>query len=397
MDTVQSVGQIEQGGKLTYHPAMLALTRIPKQWTAHAITPNLTRCLATVLAVSFAAGVQAQESYRLTDEDTWTKTSKVDPSTPQGQLLEIRRTLALGEASRAESMAKAWIERNDRDPLLPEAYLLRGDALLAQGDEYKSLFDYEFVARSYSGSEAFVTALRRELDIAQDYAAGLHRKFLGLRILPAEDEAEEIFIRVQERMPGSRLAEEAGMALADFYFERRRMRLAAEAYALFLENYPRSSQVDKARKRLIFSQLASFKGPEFDAAGLYEARGRLQRLRTMQPAEAQRIGADALLTRIDESDAAKMLQTARWYESVGNPIAAELYVRRLVRRYPNSVAAADALRWIPTLLTQLPPTVLKSAPNYDALRAGILGIPESGASTPSSALPMESSSPEPEQ
>ena len=31
-------------------------------------------------------------------------------------------------------------------------------------------------------------------------------------------------------MPGSRLAEEAGMQLADFYFNRRNMSLAADAY-----------------------------------------------------------------------------------------------------------------------------------------------------------------------
>lgn len=351
--------------------------------------------LGTLLACICASGAAAQETYQLTDEDAWKRTGDIDPSTPQGQLLAIRRTLAMGEPGRAETMAKSWIERHERDPMLPEAYLLRGDALLAQGDEYKALFDYEFVARSHSGSEAFVTALRRELDIAQDYAAGLNRKFLGLRILPAEDEAEEIFIRVQERMPGSRLAEEAGMELADFYFERRRMLLAAEAYSLFIENYPRSSQLDKARKRVIFAQLASFKGPQFDAAGLYEARGRLQRLRMLEPSEAQKIGADALLTRIDESDAAKMLQTARWYEHVGNPIAAELYVRRLVQKYPKSVATADGLRWIPQLLPQLPPAALKHAPNYDALRAGILGIPEDAGTTAPAASPMKPPTTEP--
>lgn len=354
--------------------------------------PTTAACIglwvAVLLACICATGVAAQETYQLTDEDAWKKIGEIDPSTPHGQLLIIRRALAMGDPGRAETMAKSWIERHERDPMLPEAHLLRGDALLAQGDEYKALFDYEFVARSYSGSEAFVTALRRELDIAQDYAAGLNRKFLGLRILPAEDEAEEIFIRVQERMPGSRLAEEAGMELADFYYERRRMLLAAEAYSLFIENYPRSSQIDKARKRVIFAQLASFKGPQFDAAGLYEARGRLLRLKMLEPAEAQKIGADALLTRIDESDAAKILQTARWYENVGNPIAAELYVRRLVQKYPKSVAAADGLRWIPQVLPKLPPAALKRAPNYDALRAGILGIPESAATSAHPATPI---------
>jgi TolA-binding protein len=328
-------------------------------------------CLA---AMSCVMPLAAQQTFELTNADEWEKTRDPDPETSAGQLAAIRHTLAEGDATRAETMATQWIDRNERDPMLAEAYLLRGDALLAQGEEYKALFDYEFVARSYTGSEAFITACRRELDIAERYAAGLHRKFFGLRIVPTDDEAEEIFIRVQERLPGSRMGEEAGMALADFYFERRSMRMAAEAYQLFIENYPRSSQISKARKRLIFSELALFKGPEFDAAGLYEARQRLLRLRIQEPVEAQKIGADALLTRIDESDAQKMLATAQWYEHVGNPIAAELTIRRLLKRYPRSVATADALRWIPELLQQLPPAVLEAAPDYEALREGVLGV-----------------------
>src|SRR5204863_5976466 len=140
--------------------------------------------------------------------------------------------------------------------LMPEAYLIRGDALQAQGDEYKALFDYEFVARTFTGSEAFITACQREFDIGKKYAHGLYRKFLGMRIVPADDEAEEIFIRVQERMPGSRLGEEAGMELADFYFDRRKMGLAADAYELFIQNYPHSTQLGKAAKRGIYAGLA---------------------------------------------------------------------------------------------------------------------------------------------
>jgi outer membrane protein assembly factor BamD (BamD/ComL family) len=241
--------------------------------------------------------------------------------------------------------------------------------LLAEGDEYEALYDYEYVARTFPSSDVFVTALERELKIATRYAAGYNRKFLGMRILGAEDEAEELFIRVQERLPGSRLAEEAGMQLADFYFERRKMSLAAEAYALFIENYPRSERINKAKRRLIYANLASFKGPEFDAAGLYEARAHLQQMRRTQPVEAQRMGAEALLMRIDESDADKMLATARWYLRFNDPIAAELTIRRLVQKYPRSVATADAMRLVPEILPRLPKRVLDHAPDYEAIRS----------------------------
>jgi outer membrane protein assembly factor BamD (BamD/ComL family) len=325
------------------------------------------------------SSARAQDTYKLGPDDQWQKTAEVDPATPEGQLQEGRKALASKQYARAENLMTRWIDTHEQNQLLPEAYLIRGDALRGEGDEYKALFDYEFVARSYAGSDAFTTACQRELEIAEQYSHGLYRKFLGMRIIPADDEAEEIFIRVQERLPGSRLAEEAGMELGDFYFERRKMSLAADAYELFIQNYPHSTQLDKARKRLIYAGLASFKGPDFDAKGLYEARARLQQLKLIQPVEAEKMGADALLARIDESDALKMLTTAQWYWHVNNPIATELIIRRLIKKYPRSVAATDALRFIPEVLPHLPKRVLEAAPDYNALRAAVLGTAKAEA------------------
>lgn len=337
---------------------------------------------AIILTGVIALGATAQERYRLDDDDTWTAVAAPDPSTPEGQLHTARRVLAAGDDERAEFLATQWIERHSQHPLLPEAYILRGDALMARRDYYEALFDYELVARTYFGSEAFVTALERELDIAKIFASGVKRKLWGMRIIDASDEVQELLIRVQERLPGSRLAEDAGITLADFYFSRRQMDLATEMYSIFIENFPRSEYIDKARRRLIYAHLSSFKGPEFDASGLYEARTRLRELRAIDPAAAQQVGAEALVTRIDESVARKMLVTAQWYHKTGDPIAAELTIRRLARTYPNTVAAADAMRQIPDILDELPPAVLQEAPDYDALRAAVLGTATGGNTEP---------------
>ena len=190
------------------------------------------------------------------------------------------------------------------------------------------------------------------------------------------------------------------MTLADFYFARHRMTLAAEMYGIFVENFPQSEQLDKARKRLIYAHLASFKGPEFDPAGLYEARTRLRELKITAPALAEEIGADALLTRIDESDAMKLLEMSRWYRRTGDPIAAELAIRRLVRDHPRSAATTEAMRTIPALLEKLPSHILREAPDYAALRSAILGIeasppapPDSSSQTPPAPATQEDASP----
>lgn len=321
------------------------------------------------------SAVAQERVYELGPEDKWREETDIDPSTESGQLLQARRALIEGNPRRARDLATAFIERHPNSLLQADAYLIRGDSYLEIGDEYEALFEYEAVARKFPSSAAFVTALEREFEIAKAYAHGLDRKLFGtFRIVPTEDEAQELLIRIQERLPGSRLAEQAGMELADFYFRTRDLRMAAVAYDLFVENYPRSKDVNKARLRLIYSYLADYRGPRYDAGGLEEARLRLEDLRTREPGLAQRIGVESLLVRIYESDARKLLVTAEYYLSITDPISAERTIRRLVKRYPDSIASLEALRRIPRILAQIPETVVENGPDYRALREEKLGI-----------------------
>ncbi len=328
---------------------------------------------AVSCAALLAPAAHAQQQFKLDGRDQWSQPAEVDPASPQGILQQGRVALASGEAKRAIALMDAWLERFPTSPLRPEALLIRGDGKVALGDEYNALFDYEDIARRYPFSNAFVPALEREFDIAKAYAHGLKKKFFGtFRVVSADDDAQELLIRIQERLPGSALAEKAGMELADFYFRNRDMPLAADAYDLFVKNYPRSSQVDKARLRTIYAYYSGYKGPEFDGKGLAEAAGKLRELQSMQPQLAKQVGAEALLLRIYQSEAEKLLSQANWYWSVSDPISTERVIRRLVKQYPRSAAALQAMRQIDTVLQALPESVRKSAPDYAAIRAQLI-------------------------
>ncbi len=328
------------------------------------------------------------EEYVLGEDDDWQPTS-IEPGSEQALVLRARQALARGESERARAMAAAYLDKDENGAVAAQMLMIRGDALLAMGDEYKALFDYEDIARKHPGSDVFVPALEREYQIGIAYAHGMKRKFFGtFRIVDASDDAQELLILIQERLPGSRLAEMSGMQLADFYFRNAKLRLAADAYDLFIINYPASEKIDKARQRLIESYLASYRGPRYEATGLRDARARIETLRVTQPALAQRIGSDALLVRIYESEARKLLVTSQWYLSSGDPVSCEQYIRRLVKLYPDSVATLDALRSLPNLIPRLPASVVLNGPDYDAMSQSLLGISLEGISpTPQIPLP----------
>jgi len=339
--------------------------------------------LAVLLGFALLASAPAvAQEFRLDGEDLWAERLD-DPESESAQVRAARAALERGEAGRARNLIERFLELKPLSPLRAEALLIRGDATADLGDEYAALFDYEEICRRYPGSEFFVLALEREFAIAKQYAAGRRRKLWGLfRIVDARDDAQEMLIRIQERLPGSELAERAGMALSDYYFENGELDLAATSYDLFLQNYPRSPDYTKARLRLIYSYLAAFKGPQYDAKGLTEARLRLRDLQVMDPALAQQIGAEAILVRIYESEANKLLSTANWYWEVDDPISAEMFLRRLVQLYPDATASLEALRVIPEVIARLPASVVRTGPDWRALRAARLEIPWDEAKVP---------------
>jgi outer membrane protein assembly factor BamD (BamD/ComL family) len=312
--------------------------------------------LAACLALAAAPRLAAQE-FRLGDDDLWAERLD-DPEGERAQIRSARAALERGEPGRAKNLIDRFLELRPLSPMRAEALLIRGDAITALGDEYKSLFDYEEMCRKYPGSEFFVTALERELAIGIAYANGKRRKLWGLfRIVDASEDAQEILIRVQERLPGSELAERAGLALSDYYFRVGELDLAATSYELFLENYPRSPEYTKARLRL-------------------------RDLQTLDPALAQQVGAEAILVRIYESEANKMLSTANWYWQSDDPISAEMFLRRLVQLYPDATATLEALRVIPQVLERVPENVVRNGPDWRALRTARLEIPWEDAVVP---------------
>lgn len=347
--------------------------------------------LVALLAAPLSLRAAGQDTYDLGADDAWKLIESADPASPEGQLAAARRALADKQYARAKQIADNWLKQYPRHALAPLAYLTRGDARYFSGDEYKALFDYETIARVYPGSDVFITALERELAIGRDYARGGKRRLWGMRIVGASSEGEELLIRVQERLPGSNLAEEAGMELGDFYFRRGEMRLAADAYDLFIQNYPDSPRVTRARQRLIAAHLASSKGPAFDATGLQNARERLREMRVLEPAAAEQLGAEGLLAGIDERMAAKMLVTARYYLKTNDVIAADLTLRRLLRKYERTIAATEAIRLAPQVIERLSANVRAEAePYYAAKRLAILGEGE-GAHGADTAAPVEPS------
>lgn len=337
-----------------------------------------TLFLASVVvgAVAFRAGAQSNE-YRLEGEK-WVASRVPEAGSDEGVIASARQHLARGDAYRARRILDDWLDEHEHletNAWVPVAYLLRGDAHLARGREEAALADYEEVVKRFPESDSFPIALEREHQVALKYLGGLRRKVLGFRLDSGIPLAEEILLRVCERLPRSRLAERSLLALADYYYAARELRLAVDCYDVFLILYgpkwwegqsageggaapPSESGLrqllggrrgkgtesefsTKAIQRLTYSYIAKFKGPRYDSTPLEDARTIIRKARANDPTIFEKDGiGEALEARLEESMAAQMLDTARFYLKRDDPVSARLTLRRLVKRHDQTAAAA---------------------------------------------------------
>lgn len=302
--------------------------------------------LLVILSAASPAIAQSTE-YRMDDSGNLVQIRTPEVASDEGAIAAARKDLAEDRPADAKRILDDFIERYDRsnNPLLVQALLYRGDALTAMGDEYNALYDYERVIKDYPATEQWVTAIERELEIGVRYCTGMRRTLFGARLLDASDIGEELLIRVQERMPGSRLAERAGIELADYYYRNRDLGLAVEAYDLFIENYPNSQYLKKAMQRRIYATIGRFKGPRYDGSALIDAKILTRRFANLYPAAAQEAGLDdGLITRLDESSGQEMMESANYYFAKDDPVSARYVLKRLLKAHPRTTAAAQALQ-----------------------------------------------------
>ncbi|MBL8760865.1 MAG: outer membrane protein assembly factor BamD [Phycisphaerae bacterium] len=310
---------------------------------------SLSQRSVAVFALALAACVNsalAQSDLTLDPAQGWTAAAPSEPRPADAQLMDrARALLAEGNAKEARSILSDWLDENEfsTSPYLAEAYLLRGDARVATNSEWWALYDYEAVIKQFPGSVEFPKAVEREFDIGKRYLTGLKTKILWVRLEDATRLGEELLVRVQERLPGSRIAEDACLFLADHYYRVRDLTQAAEMYDIFLRNFPTSEHRQRAMQRRVYASIGQFKGPRYDSSGLVEARSLIKNFAAQYPAEADRAGmSDALAARLDESIAAQKLEKARWYFKQGDDVSARFTLNRLRRSHPRTVAATIA-------------------------------------------------------
>lgn len=306
--------------------------------------------LAAVLGVTGVAPAAAPtQSWELRGDGRWQQVGG-SPTTAPAQDAVLDRVESMLQAKQpiaAKRVVVAWLKANLKSPARDRGLYLLGQANFDSGNRIMSFYNFDELMDKHPSSRFFYPALDRQYDIADAYLRGYKRQFLGMWILGAKEEATEMLYRIQQRAPGSPIAEKSLLRVADYYYAVGDFDVAADAYAAYVRSYPRSPYLDRVRLRQAFSSLAQFRGVRFDATPVIDARQQLVDLTEAFPKLAEEENFAAIIGRIDQALAKKLLVTADFYRRTRKPAAAAYYYQYLVKTWPNSPEAAEARTKLP--------------------------------------------------
>lgn len=287
-------------------------------------------------------------------------TAKADAAVDNPVLDKAEALLKDKDASAAEDLLVEWVKAHRTAPDRDRALFLLASAYYDEGDRKKAFYQLDEVLETYPESRYYYPSLEKQYDIADAYLGGYKNKLLGIRLLSGTDDAIDMLFRVQEKAPGSALAERAMLRTADYYYNTGQFDLSADVYSAFLRSYPRSPDVPRVRLRRAFSSYAQFHGTKFDATPLIEARAQMEDLKVKYPEMAQEVNVQKFIDDINTTLAQKLLVTADFYKRTGHPQAAAVTYREVMATYADTKEAQQAETALAALpesarATELPP------------------------------------------
>lgn len=272
----------------------------------------------------------------------WVTEEAPEETGPGDELGAGRALLAEGQPGKARKILQNWIKANGEDnDRYYEAVFLLAETWFESKDYYRAYEQYELVIEN-TGGELFHAALNRERDVALAFLSGQKRIVWRVFRFPAMDEAIDILDRIWERVPGTRLGEEALRTKADYRFNKGEMDLAQDEYANLAQQFPSGKYAQFAMMRSAVAAEAAFPGIKFDDRPLLDADERYRQVQTAYPTYAERENVPQRLEGIRQQRAAKDLDIGKWYERTRQRPAAEYYYRLVLEDWGDTLAAAEA-------------------------------------------------------
>lgn len=285
----------------------------------------------------------------------WVAVTPPAPGTPEGDLHAANVLIRNGKFTAAIRALKRWEKAyGPTDPLFPSALVALAQAQIGARDHYEAYKTTQRFMNEFEGLEQTRAVLRQSFVIAEAFLSGVKRKFLGLRILPADDVALRILDDISAQYAGDEIAEFAIRTKGDYFFRTGDHDLAELEYSRLINEYAGGRYHTFALKRAADSAMAQFAGTAYDESPLIEASGRYTEYMAAAPDDAGQEGVGEILEAIRQERAMKDFSIGRYYEKTRHVSSAVFYYENILRDWPDTIGADRAAARLEVLRAAFP-------------------------------------------
>ncbi len=225
------------------------------------------------------------------------------------------------------------------------------------------------VLREYTIAQGWLTATDPESD--PKLKAPFSHRFDGkLPLLGPTDYALQALEHVRHHDPTGPLADDAVLRIADYHYENDNFEDASFYYDQLVTDHPKSPFLERALHSSIEAKVKSYLGPDYDGAGLEQAKEQIKQYMTLFPMQDPET-SESLYKTLDliaDQDAERTFRQAEHYLWTGHVASAEYYFGEVPVKWPNS-------EWAKKAKEQL--AVIQTMPRKKTLPSRIMTLPGS--------------------
>ena len=305
-------------------------------------------CICSLL---LALSSPAWALFTWTPEGGWSNDWEELAATDMQQYTQAYESLEAKKYKRAHKQFGALIKNFPDSKLVEKAMYYQGVAQLKNREYWKAFASLELYIKTFPNAPKTKEAFAHQFDIARAYQDGAKRPLplTNWKVLPAKEDAITIYEKIIKEDPFGAFGARAQFEIARVHEGLDAFESAIDSYNRVIDHYGDSSWATKARYRKSIVFQAMNKGADYNKKTLNQAVENLTLYETTLKNEDERNEIRKTIDDINKKTVSRLTGTAEYYKRIGKPKAAKIYYTKIISRFPDTDAAAEATKQIKRL------------------------------------------------
>jgi outer membrane assembly lipoprotein YfiO len=228
--------------------------------------------------------------------------------------------------------------------LAAEGVYHAGIAWEKKGDLAKAADQFQKLIDKYPYSDRIKDAVKREFDIANEFASGARMKVLGIPVLSGQEKALELYKHIVKNAPFGSYGDHAQFKIGEVYKMQGEFDLAQKAFQAVVDEYPSSELISQARYQIAYCSMQASKAGQYNEESADRAIEEFEGFKKAYPSNEQALEADESIKAIRAQKAKVSFENAEFYDKRKKLASAKVYYQEVATQFPETRYAERARR-----------------------------------------------------